>query len=107
MRKSIRHCHKFNKNSLTFTQILDHVTKEDGTPYSQPSSINAIYLKALKKIFKAYLKAFDLHYSDAEISKMVTTYPVQQLIYSVLAEGELDNPNYNLQKEVLIKHEKK
>jgi len=107
MKKYNRHNHKFNKNSLSFAEILKHVSKDDGTPYSQPSSINAIYLKALKKMFKVYLRAFDLHFTDQEIGKMVTTYDVQQLIYSVLADGELDNPNYNLQKGNYLKHETK
>jgi hypothetical protein len=102
-----KHCYKFNENSLTFSQILKEVTKDDGTLYSQPSSINGIYCHALKKIFKNYLKYFDLHYTDAEVGKMVATYEVQQLIYSILADGCINTPNYTLTKENLIKNEKK
>jgi len=106
MKKYNRNTHKFNENSLSFSEILKHVTKNDGTPYSQPSSINAIYLKALKKIFKVYLQHHDLHYSDTEIGKMVTTYDVQHLIYSMLSEAYDDNPNYIINKVNSHKNEK-
>lgn len=100
-----KNCHKFNENSKTFTEILDYVTKINGERYSQPSSINSIYLRGLKKILKPYLNYLDIEVTDDQLNQLVTQYDIQHMLYSLLAD--IDNiDNYTITTQKIEKNEK-
>lgn len=82
----VKHCHKFNNKSMTFSEIMEHIKKKNGEKFAQPSSVKSIYVNALKKILKNYLEYNQINLSDDEIHKLVLTFEMQQILYELVTD---------------------
>lgn len=94
-----KHCHKFNDKSMTFSEIMNYVNKNNGEKYAQPSSIKSIYVSGLKKVLKNYLKNYNVILSDDEINKLVLTFEIQQLLYELISSAYSTNNKKTIEND--------